>query len=447
MEALSVFLSVVFLGTLVYFLVKDPMSFMFFALFLFILGFVLYHFKVIKFKKRESFQGENTPKPSSIDATNTPVGSAEVFYVSDNKFSYNEAESVCKAYGAELATYDDVERAYHSGGEWCGYGWSAGGLALFPTQEDTWKKLQKSDDPEKAKSCGRVGINGGYFDKKMKFGVNCYGVKPQMKPGMKPKSVDKMKTDANLEKIKSMIGTLVVDPFDKSRWSEYERGSGSIELSQSSLSNKAASVNSPTSIERGTLPVQISQSIDKNGGTPSIAPGGLPSDGVLSTSSGGKGGSVSGPSPPSLSTSTTKTETIPVGTTPISQTPQVSQTQDDSVTSEIGNAFTDMLKTFDTWITGDGKHSLEDIGLKFMQGLDSFFIKIGDLLRDGYNSFASDVGTVTQDVRSVDYKQKGLDYLDKLDSSISRVGDYANDGYKSFKSDVGTVAQDVRSRI
>ena len=28
------------------------------------------------------------------------------------------------------------------------------------------------------KSCGKVGVNGGHFDKKLKFGVNCYGYKP-----------------------------------------------------------------------------------------------------------------------------------------------------------------------------------------------------------------------------------------------------------------------------
>ena len=80
-----------------------------------------------------------------------------------------------------------------------------------------------------------------------------------------------------------------------------------------------------------------------------------------------------------------------------------------------------MFKSIDSWITGDGKNSLEDLGLKLMQGLDSFFMKIGDYASDGYKSFTSDVGTVTQDVRSIDYKQKGLDYLDKLDSSITSI--------------------------
>ena len=52
-------------------------------------------------------------------------------------------------------------------------------MALYPTQYSEWKRLQDSGvDEDLKKSCGRPGLNGGYFDNpNLKFGVNCYGVK------------------------------------------------------------------------------------------------------------------------------------------------------------------------------------------------------------------------------------------------------------------------------
>ena len=40
----------------------------------------------------------------------------------DNYYDYENAKALCKAYGAELATYDQIEKAYNSGAEWCNYG-------------------------------------------------------------------------------------------------------------------------------------------------------------------------------------------------------------------------------------------------------------------------------------------------------------------------------------
>jgi hypothetical protein len=101
----------------------------------------------------------------------------EVFNVSNNKYSYEDAQAVCSSFGAKLATYDQIEAAYNKGAEWCNYGWSDGQMAFFPTQKGTWDKLQKF--PKKKNNCGRPGVNGGYIDNPyIKFGVNCYGKKP-----------------------------------------------------------------------------------------------------------------------------------------------------------------------------------------------------------------------------------------------------------------------------
>ena len=110
-------------------------------------------------------------------AVKLPKCENEVFNVSNNKYSYEDAQAVCGSFGAKLATYDQIEAAYNKGAEWCNYGWSDGQMAFFPTQKGTWDKLQKF--PKKKNNCGRPGVNGGYIDNPyIKFGVNCYGKKP-----------------------------------------------------------------------------------------------------------------------------------------------------------------------------------------------------------------------------------------------------------------------------
>ena len=70
----------------------------------------------------------------------------EVFYVSGNEYTYDEAAAVCAAYDADLASYDQVNDAYSKGAEWCGYGWTQGGMALYPTQQSTRETLQHESD-------------------------------------------------------------------------------------------------------------------------------------------------------------------------------------------------------------------------------------------------------------------------------------------------------------
>ena len=156
----------------------------------------------------------------------------EVFNIRNNLYTYDEAAAVCSIYKSKLATYDQVEDAYNAGGEWCNYGWSEGQMALFPTQKDTWNKLQGSDKTKHA--CGRPGINGGYMSNaNLRFGVNCYGQKPD------PKTVDQNlmaangdikipESDADKEiNVKLKIWEqdpdkfLLVNSFNKKEWSEY----------------------------------------------------------------------------------------------------------------------------------------------------------------------------------------------------------------------------------
>ena len=123
------------------------------------------------------------PEPEVVQKPlpNNIVRSKEVFNVSKNMYTYHDSDAVCKALNSRVATFDEVQKAYENGADWCNYGWTKGQLALYPTQKSTWKKLQKS--PKKYRNeCGQPGVNGGYFDNPyLKFGVNCYGYKPEIK--------------------------------------------------------------------------------------------------------------------------------------------------------------------------------------------------------------------------------------------------------------------------
>ncbi len=171
-------------------------------------------------------------QPERDDAIDNDVAQImrkpQVFNISDNNYIYSDAKAVCKAYGARLATYKEVEESYNKGGEWCNYGWSEDQMALFPTQENTWNELQKIEGHEN--DCGRPGINGGYIDNpNLKFGVNCYGYKPKInnieKELMKndniyPKTKKDIAMDERVEYWKGKLNEIIVSPFNHEKWSK-----------------------------------------------------------------------------------------------------------------------------------------------------------------------------------------------------------------------------------
>ena len=154
----------------------------------------------------------------------------EVFNISNNHYTYKTAQSVCSAYGARLATYDEIETAYNDGAEWCNYGWSDGQMAYFPTQKSTWTELQKS--PKHKNDCGRPGINGGYMaNPNIKFGVNCYGKKPKANTDdlarmnakqnvIVPKTAEELALDKKIEYWKAHPELLEVNAFNRKSWND-----------------------------------------------------------------------------------------------------------------------------------------------------------------------------------------------------------------------------------
>jgi hypothetical protein len=153
----------------------------------------------------------------------------QVFNIPGNYYDYENAKALCKAYGAELATYDQIEKAYNSGAEWCNYGWSANQQALFPTQKKTYDHLQTV--PGHENDCGRTGINGGYMaNPKLRFGVNCYGNKPKITEEeeqlMKttpayPQTAQDIAFQKRVDFWKTKIPDILVSPFNKNTWGSF----------------------------------------------------------------------------------------------------------------------------------------------------------------------------------------------------------------------------------
>ena len=136
----------------------------------------------------------------------------EVYNIDKNKYTYEEAKEVCNELNAELATLSQLQIAYKDGANWCNYGWSADGMALYPIQQDYYDMIQNS---ELKGTCGKPGINGGKFDKKAKLGINCYGIRPRPREGRIIYEEEKKNTNnINLENID-------IRPFSDETWSKY----------------------------------------------------------------------------------------------------------------------------------------------------------------------------------------------------------------------------------
>ena len=170
--------------------------------------------------------GREIPKVAIPSGSWLPSGSplvgSEVYHISDYQFTYEEAPAVCAAYDSQLATLEQIIDAYNKGAEWCGYGWSAGGMALYPTQKATWQALQGEVDPGKRTACGRPGVNGGYMDPMLKFGVNCFGFKPEgnFTPPAPLPGVDRQKFNDMVNKFKDMVKSFSLSPYSRTTWSQ-----------------------------------------------------------------------------------------------------------------------------------------------------------------------------------------------------------------------------------
>jgi hypothetical protein len=161
-----------------------------------------------------------------MDANKLLPAKKEVFNVADNKYAYSDAEPLCKALGAELATYDQVKESWKKGADWCNYGWVKGQSAIYPTQQATYDKLQNGPE-EQRMACGVPGINGGFFDNpELRFGVNCYGTKPTETGTDERRILEKqmnvapgaLEYDRKVQDYKNHRDEIAINPFKDGEW-------------------------------------------------------------------------------------------------------------------------------------------------------------------------------------------------------------------------------------
>jgi hypothetical protein len=149
------------------------------------------------------------------------AGAKQVFNVSRNLYSFADAEPLCRAFGAELATYDQVKDAYEKGADWCNYGWVKGQLSVYPTQKATYDKLQHGPESERM-SCGLPGVNGGYFpNAEQRFGVNCYGARPAesaLDEREQMQVTSNTAFDREVNHFKAQLDSIAVNPWSAGQW-------------------------------------------------------------------------------------------------------------------------------------------------------------------------------------------------------------------------------------
>ena len=197
----------------------------------------------IDLKIKNNEDADTTKDNTDLDKTNIEKGleniersvglensesNKEVFHISDNEYTYQQARAVCKAYKSKLATYSQIESAYGNGAEWCGYGWSDDQMALYPTQKKSYDGLQKIKGHEH--DCGRPGINGGYMkNEKLRFGVNCYGKKPNITPEEQhilesstpyPLTVEERDFNKLTRYYKEKLPEMLISAFNYKKWNK-----------------------------------------------------------------------------------------------------------------------------------------------------------------------------------------------------------------------------------
>lgn len=151
----------------------------------------------------------STTATSATSATSSSM-SPEVFQISNQLYSYDQAKCKCEAYGGRLASKAELTDAYNRGAHWCNYGWVDGGEAYYPVQQCeldrkarlireynemlknhhrdpikfTWRMVNEARnrmDREGALDyCGdSAGLHGGKFNNlRVRFGATCFGAKP-----------------------------------------------------------------------------------------------------------------------------------------------------------------------------------------------------------------------------------------------------------------------------
>ena len=96
-------------------------------------------------------------------------------------------------------------------------------MSVYPTQESTYEKLQHGPESERM-SCGRPGVNGGYFpNEEQRFGVNCYGKRPAesaLDERIQMEEQTDTSFDREVNRFKSELDSIAVTPWNHSKWGQ-----------------------------------------------------------------------------------------------------------------------------------------------------------------------------------------------------------------------------------
>ncbi len=166
-------------------------------------------------------------KDLTLSDIQLPTQKEEVFHIANQDYTYDQAKCKCESYGGKLATKDQIIDAYNKGASWCSYGWTNGQYAYYPVQQCEYDQIEENNKgkPENEKKfCGKPGINGGFFaNPYIKFGVNCYGIKPKgeshipKKPYCPPMNFCKLEQNFQAS---HKLDTDVIAPFAEGKWSQ-----------------------------------------------------------------------------------------------------------------------------------------------------------------------------------------------------------------------------------
>jgi hypothetical protein len=144
----------------------------------------------------------------------------EVFAITDQLYTHNEAKEKCKAYDSELATYQQIVKYYNDNGYWGPYyAWAKDG-AYYPMQPCEFVKLRR-----KGQMVGPPGVNGGKFRSKIRFGAACYGVKPPGEVVIPKTPFCKGETDVcrrNPDSCKRLDSDRIGDFNVNKKWSQWD---------------------------------------------------------------------------------------------------------------------------------------------------------------------------------------------------------------------------------
>lgn len=168
---------------------------------------------------------EQLPPPKNKFEINI-IPKKEVYHVANQDYTYEQAKCKCESYGGELASKAQIIDAYNNGANWCTYGWSDKQTAYYPVQKCDWDKLTELNErlPQHSKKfCGLPGLNGGYFaNPSIRFGANCYGIKPKGELNKQKPPLCKPQSFCSLEKnfeASHKLDTDEISPFNNDKWS------------------------------------------------------------------------------------------------------------------------------------------------------------------------------------------------------------------------------------